>query len=102
MINRSRSYISKAFAEGGGTSFSSLVNEFRVNEARRLLAGNVAEMPSMVELAEMTGFGTRQSFNRNFKMLTGFTPQEYMSWANKSPEIEPDLFQNDTDEEALT
>ena len=100
-MNRSRRYISKAIAEGGGTSFASLVNEFRVNEARRLLAGHTAELPSMVELAEKTGFGTRQSFYRSFKMLTGFTPQEYMSWAQKTPDIEPDLFQNDADEVAL-
>ena len=101
MLNRSRRYISKAIAEVGRTSFTNLVNEFRVNDARRLLAGHAAELPSMVELAENTGFGTRQRFYRSFKTLTGFTPQEYKSWAQKSRDVEPDLLHNDTDDVEL-
>jgi AraC-like DNA-binding protein/Flp pilus assembly protein TadD len=101
MLNRSRGYISKSIAEGGGTSFASLVNEFRVNEARRLLAEQATELPSMVTLAEKTGFGTRQSFYRSFKTLTGFTPKEYMSWGQKTPDVEPDLFHDDADQGAF-
>jgi AraC-like DNA-binding protein len=100
-MNRSKRYISRAIAEGGGTNFVSLVNEFRVNEARRLLAGHFVELPSIVVMLEKTGFGSRQSFYRSFKMLTGFSPQEYMSWAQKPPDDEPDLFQNDTQEGVL-
>jgi AraC-like DNA-binding protein len=31
-----------------------------------------------------SGFGSRQSFHRNFKMATGFTPSDYLERAKKS------------------
>lgn len=79
MMRRRERYISKAISEIGKTSFPSLINNLRINEARRLLADN-PELPIM-DLMKKTGFGSRQSLYRNFKQATGFSPSEYQQQA---------------------
>ena len=74
-VKRSPRYISQAVSEVGNTNFPNLLNSFRINEARRLIAGN--QQISVHEIMEKTGFRSRQSFHRNFKSATGFTPKEY-------------------------
>ena len=84
-MNRSQRYISRAISEAGKTSFSSLINNFRINEARRLLAAD--HNITMNEITEKTGFGSRMSFHRNFKAATGFTPAEYQNWSKNQSEV---------------
>ncbi|MFM8373976.1 MAG: helix-turn-helix domain-containing protein [Bacteroidota bacterium] len=79
LMNRSPRYVSQALGEIGKVSFPNLVNNFRINEARRLIANNPDI--TVIELMEKTGFGSWQSFNRNFKTATGFTPSEYQQRA---------------------
>ena len=81
-MNRSSRYVSQALGEVGKISFPNLVNNFRINEARRLIADN--PNITVIELMEKTGFGSRQSFNRNFKTATGFTPSEYQERAKET------------------
>ena len=85
-MNRSQRYISRAISEAGKTSFSSLINNFRINEARRLLAAD--HNITVNEITEKTGFGSRMSFHRNFKAATGFTPAEYQNWSKNQSEVE--------------
>ena len=81
-MNRNHRYISKAIKEVGNTNFSNLINRFRINEARRLLASG--QDISINDVMLQSGFGSRQSFHRNFKMATGFTPSDYLERAKKS------------------
>jgi AraC-like DNA-binding protein/tetratricopeptide (TPR) repeat protein len=81
-MNRNHRYVSKAIKEVGNTNFSTLVNRFRINEARRLLASG--RDISINDVMLQSGFGSRQSFHRNFKMATGFTPADYLERAKKS------------------
>jgi AraC-like DNA-binding protein len=78
-LNRNRKQISKCLKEVGKTSFPSLINEYRVNEARRLIMERGQEL-SMNEIAELCGFGNRISFYRNFKDMTGFSPTAYRDY----------------------
>ena len=48
----------------------------RIEEAKRLLAGNPDI--SMNALAKTLGFGTSQNFYHHFKKITGITPTEYL------------------------
>lgn len=88
-INRKQRYVSQAISEVGKTSFSSLINNFRVNEARRLLSSD--QEFSVNEIIEKTGFGSRPAFHRNFKAATGFTPFDYQNWAKNLPPNEPEI-----------
>ena len=59
-----------------GKNFSSFVNDFRIEEARKLLLNKelkVSAIPTMV------GFYSRSAFNTTFKEITGLTPTEYRS-----------------------
>jgi AraC-like DNA-binding protein len=91
-MNRSSRYISKAIKEVGNTNFSTLVNRFRINEARRLLASS-QDIP-VNDVMLRSGFGSKQSFHRNFKMATGFTPAEYLERAKKSNSANIDIPDN--------
>jgi AraC-like DNA-binding protein len=91
-MNRSSRYLSQAINEVGKTSFSTLLSRYRVNEARRLLASG--QNISLNEVMLQSGFGSKQSFHRNFKMATGFTPAEYLERAKKSTSANIDIPDN--------
>jgi len=57
------------------TTFTNLVNSYRVLEARDLLTGNSSG--SILDIAFSSGFNSKASFNRIFKQRTGMTPSEY-------------------------
>ena len=58
-------------------SFSSLVNQYRVNHAKALLSKDKNNLLSMEEIARGSGFGTRQSFHSTFSKVVGITPSEF-------------------------
>lgn len=72
-----RRIISKCIKEQGHTSFTVLVNQYRVNEARRLIRERGDEQ-ALHEIAELVGFNNRISFYRCFKDYTGFSPSAYL------------------------
>ena len=56
-------------------NFTSYINQYRVEEAKDLLA-NDPEM-NILSIAYEVGFGSKQSFNTIFKQQTGMTPSGY-------------------------
>ena len=73
-----KTYVSVLLNNISGESFSSLITRYRVEYACKLLR----EHPEMLldDVADESGFSSRTTFFRNFKALTGMTPQE---WKNK-------------------
>jgi AraC-like DNA-binding protein/tetratricopeptide (TPR) repeat protein len=85
--------ISTVIKEVGKTNFPGMVNELRVNEARRLLMEQGTSM-SKAEIAAASGFSNSIYFNYCFKELTGFTPTDYLNMLQQqqeAPEGEADL-----------
>jgi len=76
-LNAQRHHVSQAINEQGGKSFSEFVNEYRVQEARQLLAATKKQEMNAIEVAYQVGFGTKNAFNLAFKKLTGMTPSAY-------------------------
>jgi AraC-like DNA-binding protein len=70
-------YLSRAFNEGLGLSFSELINRQRIEAAKQRL---IAE-GEILTIALDVGFGSKASFNRAFKTFAGCTPSEYRSQA---------------------
>jgi AraC-like DNA-binding protein len=66
-------YLSRAFNEGLGLSFSELINRQRVEAAKRRLT----EDGEILAIALDVGFASKASFNRAFKTFAGCTPSEY-------------------------
>lgn len=78
-----RTMVSRAIKNAGRTNFAGMINEFKVNEARRLIMEKGSVM-SISNIALEAGFTSRTSFNRHFKDLTGFTPTAYLEMFSKS------------------
>ena len=68
-------YLSHTLHELTGVHFNHLVNFYRVNHAKRLLEQN--KDWSIATIAAESGFEAVNTFNREFKRLTGLTPMEY-------------------------
>ena len=70
-----KTYVSVLLNNMSGESFTSMITRYRVQYAQKLLR----EHPDMIldEVAEESGFSSRTTFFRNFKALTGMTPQEW-------------------------
>jgi AraC-like DNA-binding protein len=56
-------------------NFTSYINHYRVEEAKRLLVSNPEQ--STLSIGFDVGFGSKQSFNTIFKQQTGMTPSGY-------------------------
>lgn len=57
-----------------GRNISQVVNEYRVNDAKRRL---VATRDPVTAIMLESGFGTKSNFNREFLRVTGMTPSSY-------------------------
>lgn len=65
----------------GYRNFNDYLNEFRIEEARRLLSDRANASLPILRLAMDLGFGSLAPFNRAFKVKTGMTPVEFRKTA---------------------
>lgn len=70
-------YISAVVNVCFNMNYTSLVNKYRVEEAKKLLAGKRYRNLKMEEISDMVGFSNRQSFYASFYKFTGITPRKY-------------------------
>jgi len=61
----------------GYRNFNAFVNDFRIDEACRMLADPVHERLPILNLALDLGYGSPGAFNRAFRARTGQTPTDY-------------------------
>ena len=62
------------FKKRTGKTFSTFLNELRVEHAKSLLAENKNKISN---IANESGFNNLSNFNEQFKKVTGFTPRDY-------------------------
>lgn len=58
-------------------NFSDFINQYRINEAKRMLSSSLSDRMTLEAIGYECGFGSKSSFNKAFKKLTNFTPSEY-------------------------
>ena len=58
-------------------NFPDFINEFRINEAKKLLSNNQYNKITLEAIGYDCGFGSKSSFNKAFKKHTNSTPSEY-------------------------
>ena len=73
-LNVSENTLSRVINVSFGKSFPRLLNEFRVDDAKRMLHNH--EIPIQVVSTEV-GFNSLASFNRAFREITSITPSQY-------------------------
>ena len=71
-----RTYLSTAINRMTGSSFSTWLAEYRVNYVIRQMENGGFD--SMDDLYEQAGFGSKTSFYRQFKQVTGLTPKQFI------------------------
>ncbi|MCH2231720.1 MAG: tetratricopeptide repeat protein [Crocinitomicaceae bacterium] len=80
IVNSNSNYVSKSINAFFGSNFNSLINYYRVNEAKRLIEKGALDTYTMESIASKCGFTSLSVFNRSFKKETGITP----TYFNKS------------------
>lgn len=76
-LNTNRTYISRLINQEYGKSFSELINNFRFEEAKRMLLLSEYSFLSISEIAFRSGFPSESSFYRIFKNETGMAPGDW-------------------------
>lgn len=75
-LNLSEGYIGKQLKREGQESFVELLNQYRIDQAIRLLKQSEGQI-RIHELARQCGFTTPQYFSTVFRKHTGMTPSQY-------------------------
>ncbi|MDP4175986.1 MAG: tetratricopeptide repeat protein [Bacteroidota bacterium] len=87
-LNTNTAYLSKLINEKYQTNFSSLINSFRVEEAKRLIRENAQDLLTFEGISSESGFHSKSSFNAAFKKFTGLTPTEFAKTLPSTKELE--------------
>lgn len=70
-------YISQAINTFSNSNFNTFVNNYRINEARRLMVEQGHKL-LVKEIADLCGFRNLNTFHKKFKEITGLTPSMFM------------------------
>ncbi|MBN1199633.1 MAG: tetratricopeptide repeat protein [Bacteroidales bacterium] len=84
-LNSNRTYLSGMINSHFQTNFSTLINRYRIMEARRLLINPVYRNYTIESIAKEVGFISKSVFNEAFKRETGLTPSYFQQHA---PQVE--------------
>ena len=75
----SRNQLSAVINKIHKKNFYEFVNQYRVDEVKRLMNDPSNKQFKLISLAYDAGFNSKASFYRIFKQMTGMTPSEYIS-----------------------
>ncbi len=78
-------HLTQTLNEFLGKNFYSLVNEYRVEEVKRLLIDPAYDHYSLLGIAYEAGFNSKSAFNATFKKVTGLTPSAYRDQIRTTP-----------------
>ena len=85
-IGYSRSHLSFWINRAAGMNFSTLLSMIRLDEAKTLLK---TTKRSILEISMECGFGSERAFYRQFKAITGISPNDYRKNYVFTSQIEP-------------
>ena len=81
-LKTNRTYISKLINEEFKMNFNEFVNEYRIKEAKKLLLDKNNNLYTIEHIAEISGFGSVNSFTRVFKSIVGMPPGKFKDQTN--------------------
>ena len=73
-IHMNVDYLSHIFHKKADVSLSTYINDMRINTAKKLLSTTTL---SLQQISDRCGFSNTSYFSRQFKKITGTTPQQY-------------------------
>lgn len=75
--NISNGYLSQLINTHSEKSFTKIINELRVEEAKKMLSDETFNQYTIDAIALESGFNTKSNFYSVFKKMTGITPREF-------------------------
>lgn len=79
-VNMSSSYLGTLFKRTKGKSISKYITLVRINKAKELLKNTNSPI---MEISEKVGYSNQYYFSASFKKITGITPSEFRTAAEK-------------------
>lgn len=73
-----RHFLSEVINEHMGKNFYTLINEYRIEEAKERMVDPACSHLTILAIAYDAGFNSKSSFNTIFKQKTGQTPSEFL------------------------
>lgn len=70
-------YVRNAISEGSGKSFLEFINEYRTTKAKELILDKDNQFLPIDEIGELSGFKSKATFYKYFKIHFGQTPSAY-------------------------
>ncbi len=77
-LDKSVHHVSQAVNEKKGVGFSDFINQFRVEDAKKLLASGRANQVTILAISLESGFNSKTAFYNTFKKVTGKTPTDFI------------------------
>ena len=77
-IKENTHYVSQVINQDLNSSFYELVNQYRIEQAKRLLVDSPDQ--TVLEIALSVGFNSKSTFNAAFRRITGTTPRLYRTF----------------------
>jgi YesN/AraC family two-component response regulator len=81
-LETNRQYHSQIINETYKQNFFTLINNYRINEAKKLFFNQKHKQLSIMGVANSVGFNSKSTFNTLFKKFTGKTPSQFISENN--------------------
>lgn len=72
-----RHYLTQVINEKLKKNFYTFINEFRIDEVKKMLAEDKDKKYTLTSIAYDAGFNSKSSFNSVFKSIVGMTPSQY-------------------------
>ena len=76
-VSRSEKEVSLLINEGLGKNYNDFINSYRVEEVKFRLVQPEFSHQTILSIALDSGFNSKATFNRVFKIMTGLNPSEY-------------------------
>jgi len=78
-----RNELSGLINSRSGGNFYALINKFRIEKSKKLLADPQMSSYKILDIAYAVGFNTKATFNGAFKKQTSMTPSEFRKFSKK-------------------
>jgi YesN/AraC family two-component response regulator len=84
-LQTNKTYLSSILNQQFGMNFNEYINQFRIEEACRIIMAPAIYRLSFDQILEKSGFHTKSTFYAAFKKFTGMSPATFLRTAQKSP-----------------
>ncbi len=81
-INTNQKYLSVVINDRFGKNFLTFINEYRINEAKKIIQKDIENLYTVEGIGNMVGFNSRSAFINAFKKTTGYTPSSFKELTN--------------------